>query len=268
MYVTRWYAASASDSAQWKFVSLSGPHRTGMMLLVEGQRWLVSMIGRAPEHEPPRDEDGFLEYASTLPDPLIYDVLRTSPALGPVFASRSTASRRLRYDRMHLPEGLVVLGDAACTFNPTFAQGMSVAALGAMTLDACLRDRRELDGLGQDFHRKLAKVHRFPWLMATSSDRRGSESAARNGRRGPSSWPGAYVKLLFQLGVRDPEILIVFSQVGHLIRPPTALVHVMLLRKALHAKAIELLRQPRRLERKKRRDREGSSPSSDVVEQL
>lgn len=40
-----------------------------------------------------------------------------------------------------MPEGLVVVGDAVCTFNPVYGQGMTVATLGAMLLGSLLRDR-------------------------------------------------------------------------------------------------------------------------------
>ena len=38
------------------------------------------------------------------------------------------------------PEGFVVLGDAACAFNPVYGQGLTTAALGAQALGDCLRD--------------------------------------------------------------------------------------------------------------------------------
>lgn len=233
-YVTRWYEATPDDAARWKFASLAEKQRTGMMLLVEDQRWLVSMIGKLPDHAPPRTEDGFLEFARSLPDPLIYDTLRGSRPLGQVFASHSTASRRVRYDQLRLPDRLVVLGDAACTFNPSYAQGMSVAALGAATLDACLR-KQGLDNLTPVFQQRLAKVHRMPWLMATSRDR----SKPGGAKRGPASWVGKYVDTLFRLGVGDPAVLVVFSEVGHLIRSPIALFNATLLRKAARASIAE-----------------------------
>ena len=35
---------------------------------------------------------------------------------------------------MDLPDGLYILGDAACAFNPVYGQGMTMAARGAVAL--------------------------------------------------------------------------------------------------------------------------------------
>jgi hypothetical protein len=40
-----------------------------------------------------------------------------------------------------MPEGLVVLGDAACSFNPIFGQGMTVAVKGADLLRGTIKKR-------------------------------------------------------------------------------------------------------------------------------
>ena len=74
------------------------------------------------------------------------------------------------------PERFVVLGDAACAFNPAYGQGMTVAAMNAATLHRCLRAQRaakpdgSLVGFPGRFQRELARDLRVPWLMATGED--------------------------------------------------------------------------------------------------
>jgi 2-polyprenyl-6-methoxyphenol hydroxylase-like FAD-dependent oxidoreductase len=47
-----------------------------------------------------------------------------------------SVNRWRHYEHMkRLPEGLIIMGDAACSFNPVYGQGMSVAAIETQSLD-------------------------------------------------------------------------------------------------------------------------------------
>jgi len=147
--------------------------RTGFISSVEGGRWLVTLNGYFGDHAPTTPE-GFLEFARTLGRPDVYDSLRDARALGPLSTHKVKESRWRHYERLpRFPEGLAVLGDAVCAFNPVFGQGMTVAAQGAELLDTCLREHAhagDLTGLAQRLRRRLPDVIRWPWFMSSSMD--------------------------------------------------------------------------------------------------
>ena len=58
------------------------------------------------------------------------------------------------------------MGDAVCTFNPVYGQGMSVVALQALALRA-LQQHPTPD---RAFFPEMARVVDVPWSMATGAD--------------------------------------------------------------------------------------------------
>ena len=62
----------------------------------------------------------------------------------------------------------MVVGDAVCSFNPIYAQGMSVAAAEALVLRDCLS--RGADDLPRRFFQAAAKPIRQAWQMAAGGD--------------------------------------------------------------------------------------------------
>ncbi|MEU9404939.1 FAD-dependent monooxygenase [Streptomyces sp. NPDC048281] len=149
----------------------SRPGRSGMVLPIEGDRWMVSLAGTRGG-EPPADPEGFLEYIRKLPDPILARLVSGAEPLTDVHTSHSTHNARRYLEKARTwPEGLVVLGDALATFNPAYGQGMSVAAQGARTLSRELgRSGLAAPGLSRRVQRGVAGVVEGAWATAVGQD--------------------------------------------------------------------------------------------------
>ncbi|MEU0069908.1 FAD-dependent monooxygenase [Streptomyces sp. NPDC006332] len=147
------------------------PGRSGMVLPIEGGRWMVSLAGTRGG-EPPADPEGFLQYTLDLPHPIVGRLISGAEPLTDVHISRSTSNVRRYPEKVpHWPEGFVVLGDALATFNPAYGQGMAVAALGARFLgDEVRRSGLGSAGLARRVQRGAARSVDAAWAMAVGQD--------------------------------------------------------------------------------------------------
>jgi 2-polyprenyl-6-methoxyphenol hydroxylase-like FAD-dependent oxidoreductase len=205
--------------------------RCGVLLPVEDDRWLLTLVGWFGDHPPGRDPD-FLHWARGLAVPDLANAVADAEPVSEIALHRFPSNRRRHYERLaKLPDGIAVLGDAACSFNPVYAQGMATAALGAAELDRCLRESSALAGLSRRFQTRLARVTDAPWLLAIGEDFR---SPKAEGRR-PAYLPllGWYTAKVHELTWRDPFTAKRFLEVMHLVRRPTALFHPYVALRAL-----------------------------------
>jgi 2-polyprenyl-6-methoxyphenol hydroxylase-like FAD-dependent oxidoreductase len=204
----------------------TGPARTrgGYVLLQEDERYLITLVGSARDY-PPVDETGFLAFARTLPFPHIADALENGERLTPIRQWRRTANRLRHFEELDaLPERFVCLGDAVCSFNPIYGQGMTVAGLGAMDLRDELRVAvatglpAGLDGLPLRFQRRLAVTIEFPWTVACGADFRveGVESDVPRRDGGDD----AFLQRLEALSSEDTDVFLRLTETNHMIRPP------------------------------------------------
>jgi len=172
VYATREYRRTADDgdlALMMIAATPSSPKGAGC-IAAEGDRWVCTLFGMR-EHAPPEGNDGFEAFAATLASPAVHDMLRRSEPLGDVVRMRLPASTRRRYERLRrFPDGYVAIGDAVCNLNATYGQGMTVAALEALALRACLRRGR--DGLPRRYFRAVARIVDVPWQLSTAGDLR------------------------------------------------------------------------------------------------
>jgi hypothetical protein len=142
---------------------------TGMFLTgYENDTWIFTVFGMVG-HEPPRDLAGMLAFAQEYAPAHLLAAVRAGEPIAPVVQHRMPSSQWRRYDKMRrFPDGLLVCGDAICSFNPIYGQGMSVAALDAVALRHCLR--RGVTDLPQRYFRAAAKAIRVAWQMGAGSD--------------------------------------------------------------------------------------------------
>jgi 2-polyprenyl-6-methoxyphenol hydroxylase-like FAD-dependent oxidoreductase len=225
-YASRLYRIPENFNSGWTcaYVQAAPPQRKrgAILFKVEDDRWLLTLTGGGRDY-PPSDEQAFLEFAESLPVPTIADAIRSAVPVSPIRTHRATENRLRHFDGVsNLPENFVVLGDAACAFNPVYGQGMTIASLGACALQQCLREHEGLRGLSQRFQRRLAKVNKAPWLMATGEDYRYPET--EGGSPGVMTrfmhW---YMDRVLRLATREVAVRSVLLQVFNILLPPSAL---------------------------------------------
>lgn len=140
------------------FVTVVCENDTGLVL--------VSTLGGV---EPPTCRADLLDFAAGFAPAHAIAAARAAEPLGEVARYRIPSNRWRRYDKMgRTPQGLLVFGDAICSFNPIYGQGMTVAAIEALILRDCLR--RGYDKLPRRFFRASAKKIRVAWQTAVGSD--------------------------------------------------------------------------------------------------
>lgn len=240
-YAHRIYRRPAYTEGDWQALvvwpALPGNTRSGILYPIECDRWIVGVGGAAPDH-PPTDEAGYLNFARQLSTPALYNAIKDAEPLSDILLYRGNENRRRAYERLSpYPEGLLVMGHAACAFNPIYAQGMTMAAIEAQILDHALAQRHKsaTSNWFRLVQRQIAQAEIIPWTMAVDMDQ---QYINRNQPKSLldrlNSW---YQEELMELITQDAEVYRRMMLVIHMLKPPSTLLSPLLGGKVL-AKAV------------------------------
>lgn len=238
-YATCVFAIPDDASTDWKGVMTFGQapqnSRGGLMLPLEGNRWMATIGGRHGD-VPSGDAEGFLTYARALRTPTIYNAISHAKRLDGVARYGFPESVRRHFERLDVfPRGLLPIGDAICRFNPVYGQGMSVAAMEACLLQRILErlagdrlagDRLGADRLGGDsdpiaalapaFFAEVQTLIETPWSVAILDfvfpDTRGQRPA-------DFETTLKFGIALTRLAAEDPDVHKLTAEVQNLLRP-------------------------------------------------
>jgi len=224
-YSSRWFRQKDWPSEWWwkvLFLRMMTPENPYLVAFcpTEDQRWVLSYVGVNKQY-PPSREDEFAAALSTLVSPVVREMVRHMEPISPIYSSRATQNRWRHYERLRRPlGGFVAIADAACSYNPRFAQGMSTAAVCARILERCLLELGVADlRLPERFFSAQARFQTTPWLFAAGDDLR---FPATGGKR---SWSVQVYNWYRLNAVRctDKRVGARLAEVTQLVKPRSSL---------------------------------------------
>jgi 2-polyprenyl-6-methoxyphenol hydroxylase-like FAD-dependent oxidoreductase len=194
------------------------PRGSGM-LAQEGNRWIVTVAGYFGD-KPPTDPEGYLEFASMLPVPDVYETIRSAKPLSDPVAYHFPANQRRHYERLaRFPAGLLVMGDAVCSFTPIYGQGMTVAALEALALREHLRHGNRP---ARSFFQHISRIGAVAWMIAAGGDEKLAGTTKHTSAL--VRFMDGYMSRLIMAAHSDPVVAMAFMGFGGFLAPPSSLL--------------------------------------------
>ena len=238
-YSTTTFDMPKDSSRDWSLMACypNPPHefRGGVISEIENGQWQVTLYGYHGDY-PQTDIDGFKSFAKTLAEPDIYLALKDLEPSSEIIRHRFPMSILRRYDRMaRLPNNILAIGDAVCSLNPAFAQGMSGVALEAYALQKLLaqhtKKKLSPSQLTNRYFRTIHKVLQLPWDLARDECFKYPQTEGKKPwLHDLSSW---YKDRIVRSG--EEKVIDQFYRVMHLIDPPSRFFKPAMAAKILNA---------------------------------
>jgi 2-polyprenyl-6-methoxyphenol hydroxylase-like FAD-dependent oxidoreductase len=210
--------------------------RLGLALAVENDRWMVVLGGYFGD-APPTDRAGYLAFADSLPVPELANLLRLGAPISDPLPYRFRSSRRVHCERAERwPIGLAALGDATCSFNPLYGQGLSVAFMQAEQLGVVLDRYRSLERVAPRVQRELARFTDMAWNIAAGGDLAYPQVAGE--RPAIGRLLRGYMTKVFRACAVDEEVVDTLVDVTNFVASPTQLLRPAIVARVLRAQRV------------------------------
>jgi len=194
--------------------------RLGVLAVTEGGRHVLTIGGICGNYPPTAPAD-FDEFVAGLPSADIAEAIVGAEPLDDPLPFRFAASVRRRYERLAaFPVGLLIIGDAMCSFNPIYGQGMTVAATEAVALRRLLGRHAVPDARG--YFRAIAAAIDVPWDIAVGADM--AFPQVRGKRSAKVRLVNAYLPRLHAAAAHDEALAASLVRVIGLIDRPEVLL--------------------------------------------
>lgn len=200
----------------------SGRPRGVVMFPIENKQWQPTLVGVHGDH-PPTTKTELIDFANSLPAPEIGDILESQSWVNDNITHYPFPSnRRVRYENLkQFPDDLVVLGDAVCSFNPLYGQGMSTAALQALQLHHTLSNQGRED-IGLRFFDAIEEVIDSPWTVAVGGDFEFQETTGPKPRG--TDFINSYLDRFIRAAQTDGQLREALVRVFNQEEPPSSLM--------------------------------------------
>jgi 2-polyprenyl-6-methoxyphenol hydroxylase-like FAD-dependent oxidoreductase len=169
--------------------------------------------------------------AASLPQPEVAEFLAQSERVSDFHGYHYREARLRHYGALRRrPPATIVVGDALCSVDPVFGQGMTVAALAAEVLEQCLGERLHA---ASAYWQRVPSAYRSAWQLSTAEDFRYRE--VRGARPFGTAFTHWYTRHIHRLVAVDDDVYRRFARVMNLLEPPAHLFHPSVARKVVLA---------------------------------
>lgn len=244
-YCTRYYRIPPHIKERWGAISESQPAKgiaAGMLGCIEDNMAQTLLFSAGGEHYPSTNPEKYEEELSELASPKLAEVVKDLEPISAPRGYRIPESIRQHFELMEeWPAGLLVLGDAFCSFDPIHGQGMTIAAIEAEILDICLSEQ---DHIPVNFERmvlqRMQNAIEPAWWLSSVADLRwkGVEHVGTESLKGvefAQRYFDLYMKRAVKLALEEnnPSMFMQYFMMNSLILSPHKIINARTLKMLL-----------------------------------